>query len=90
MYNVSDCFFSFKQEEPKVHILVNNAGVMEPPAGVTSDGFETQLGVNHLGHFLLTNLLLDTLKVGAATKYSQLLKKLSKRFQGHLAKNLHR
>lgn len=73
MYNVSDCFFSFKQEEPKVHILVNNAGVMEPPAGVTSDGFETQLGVNHLGHFLLTNLLLDTLKVGAATKYSQLV-----------------
>ncbi|XP_073950119.1 retinol dehydrogenase 13-like [Choristoneura fumiferana] len=59
---------TFKQEEPKVHILVNNAGVMEPPAGVTSDGFETQLGVNHLGHFLLTNLLLDTLKATAPSR----------------------
>ncbi|XP_034833999.1 retinol dehydrogenase 13-like [Maniola hyperantus] len=52
----------FKSEEPYVHILVNNAGVMEPPQGVTKEGFETQLGTNHFGHFLLTELLLDTLK----------------------------
>lgn len=58
-----DIFYRFKSEEPHLHVLVNNAGVMEPPASVTKDGFETQLGVNHLGHFLLTNLLLDTLKV---------------------------
>ncbi|CAK1583947.1 unnamed protein product [Parnassius mnemosyne] len=58
----------FKSEEPKLDILVNNAGVMETPAGVTKDGFETQLGVNHMGHFLLTNLLLDTLKKSAPSR----------------------
>ncbi|KOB52069.1 Short-chain dehydrogenase, partial [Operophtera brumata] len=52
----------YKSEEPRCNILVNNAGVMEPPQGVTRDGFEVQLGVNHLSHFLLTNLMLDTLK----------------------------
>ncbi|CAG5004405.1 unnamed protein product [Parnassius apollo] len=58
----------FKSEEPRLDILVNNAGVMETPVGVTKDGFETQLGVNHMGHFLLTNLLLDTLKESAPSR----------------------
>ncbi|KAM3959337.1 retinol dehydrogenase 13 isoform 1-T1 [Aphomia sociella] len=58
----------FKSEEPHLHVLVNNAAVMETPKGVTKDGFETQLGVNHMGHFLLTNLLLDTIKASAPSR----------------------
>lgn len=42
-------------------LLINNAGVMVPPAGKTTQGYELQFGVNHLGHFALTGLLLDLL-----------------------------
>ncbi|XP_037646324.1 dehydrogenase/reductase SDR family member on chromosome X-like isoform X2 [Sebastes umbrosus] len=53
---------SFKERDLPLNILVNNAGVMLVPEGRTEDGFEQHFGVNYLGHFLLTWLLLDTLK----------------------------
>ncbi len=46
---------------PAVHVLMNNAGVMFTPPGRTADGFETQFGTNHLGHFELTRLLFPAL-----------------------------
>ena len=49
--------------EPELHVLINNAGLgCQPQKTKTEDGFEMTMGVNHLGHFLLTNLLLDLLK----------------------------
>uniref|UniRef100_A0A3Q3JWF4 Dehydrogenase/reductase (SDR family) X-linked n=1 Tax=Monopterus albus TaxID=43700 RepID=A0A3Q3JWF4_MONAL len=53
---------SFKERDLPLNILVNNAGVMLVPEGRTEDGFEQHLGVNYLGHCLLTWLLLDRLK----------------------------
>ena len=45
----------------EVEVLINNAGIMAAPFALTADGFESQIGTNHLGHFALTNLLLPKL-----------------------------
>jgi NAD(P)-dependent dehydrogenase (short-subunit alcohol dehydrogenase family) len=47
----------------KIDVLINSAGMMATPYGLTADGFETQFGINHLGHFLFTNLLVKQGKI---------------------------
>jgi NAD(P)-dependent dehydrogenase (short-subunit alcohol dehydrogenase family) len=59
--SVRDFAKAFADRHPRLDVLVNNAGVMAIPRRTTADGFEMQLGTNHLGHFALTGLLLDRL-----------------------------
>ena len=53
---------------PRLNLLINNAGTMATPFGHTADGFETQFGTNHLGHFLLTTLLMPALLAAAPAR----------------------
>jgi NAD(P)-dependent dehydrogenase (short-subunit alcohol dehydrogenase family) len=57
-----------KATHPKVDLLFNNAGVMAVKEGTTADGFETQFGTNHLGHFALTMHLLPALLAAPAAR----------------------
>ncbi|XP_004550533.3 retinol dehydrogenase 14b [Maylandia zebra] len=70
------------QEESQVDVLINNAGIYQCPYTKTDEGFEMQLGVNHLGHFLLTHLLLDLLKASAPSRIVVVSSKLYK--YGHI------
>ncbi|XP_060537313.1 retinol dehydrogenase 11-like isoform X1 [Cylas formicarius] len=56
--SVRSCAEKILAREKRIDLLINNAGVMTCPYGKTEDGFEIQFGTNHLGHFLLTLLLL--------------------------------
>lgn len=60
--SISDFANEFKNNYGTLDILINNAGVVSPKRAVTEDGFELHMGVNHLGHFLLTHLLLEKLE----------------------------
>lgn len=50
---------AFRENYKKLDVLLNNAGIMMTPYFTTKDGFEAQIGTNHLGHFALTGLLMD-------------------------------
>jgi NAD(P)-dependent dehydrogenase (short-subunit alcohol dehydrogenase family) len=53
---------AFARARARLDLLINNAGVMVPPESTTQQGFELQFGVNHLGHFALTGLLLPLVR----------------------------
>lgn len=57
-----------KASHPRIDVLVNNAGAIMPKRVLSEDGIELTFALNHLGYFLLTNLLLDTLKASAPSR----------------------
>lgn len=67
---VRQCAVEFQAKGIPLHVLINNAGGSNPgkQASFTADGFEMTFGTNHLGHFLLTNLLLEDLKHSAPAR----------------------
>ncbi|GKT94823.1 retinol dehydrogenase [Colletotrichum tofieldiae] len=56
----------FTESSTRLDLLINNAGIMSTPEGLTKEGYEIQFGTNHMGHALFTQLLLPTLKKTAA------------------------
>ncbi|MEV1006016.1 oxidoreductase [Streptomyces sp. NPDC049881] len=74
--------FATQWRGERLDLLVNNAGLMAVPRGTTEDGFETQFGVNHLGHFALTGLLLPSLLAAPAPRV------VSVSSMAHLAANV--
>jgi NAD(P)-dependent dehydrogenase (short-subunit alcohol dehydrogenase family) len=66
--SVHECAATIRQQHERLDLLILNAGVMAPPRRLTKDGFESQIGTNHLGHFALTGLLLDQLLAAPAAR----------------------
>ncbi|MGD8426666.1 MAG: oxidoreductase [Balneolaceae bacterium] len=73
----------FKERFEKLDLLINNAGVMVPPYSTTEDGFELQFGVNYLGHFTLTALLIDHMPDNSDSRVVSLSSNAHKRGQLH-------
>jgi retinol dehydrogenase 12 len=71
------------RESPRLDILMLNAGIMAVPAGLTKDGFEIQFGTNHMGHALLTKLLLPTLDATAKSSPNADVRIVSLTSYGH-------
>ncbi|AQT83028.1 oxidoreductase [Mycolicibacterium litorale] len=69
----------FADQVDSVDVLINNAGIMAVPYALTKDGFESQIGTNHLGHFALTNLLLPKItdRVVTVASFMHLLGRIS-------------
>jgi NAD(P)-dependent dehydrogenase (short-subunit alcohol dehydrogenase family) len=69
----------FKQKHEHLHILINNAALWPTKRILTSESLETQFAINHLSHFLLTNLLLDVIKSSAPARIINVSSGLHKR-----------
>jgi retinol dehydrogenase 12 len=76
--SVQRCAAAFLKRDVPLHLLINNAG-LAGAKGLTASGFELAFGTNHLGHFLLTQLLLDRIKASTSSKAPARIVTLSSR-----------
>lgn len=76
---------TFSAESDRLDILMLNAGIMAAPPGMTKDGYEIQFGTNHMGHALLTKLLLPTLEKTAKSDGSADVRIVSLSSHGHMS-----
>jgi len=76
--SIEKCAQQFLETSKPLHLLINNAG-LAGKRGFTKSGFEMAFGVNHMGHFLLTHLLLDRLKTSAPSRIVTVASKAHKR-----------
>ena len=77
--SVRDLATTFLERYDRLDVLINNAGTFPAKLRLTEDGFETQFGVNHLAHFLLTTLLLECLTASAPARVVTVTSKLHKK-----------
>jgi NAD(P)-dependent dehydrogenase (short-subunit alcohol dehydrogenase family) len=77
--SVRDFVAEYLATSRPLHILVNNAGVMATPLIRTADGFESQFGINHLGHFALTTGLFPALRAAGAARVVSLSSRAHRR-----------
>ncbi|KAF8838824.1 NAD(P)-binding protein [Paxillus ammoniavirescens] len=83
--SIKDSAQDFLRQESQLHILFNNAGVMNPPAEmITDDGYDLQFGTNVLGHFYFTKLLLPTLISTAKSSPEGTVRVVNTASNGHL------
>ncbi|OTF74443.1 retinol dehydrogenase 11-like protein [Euroglyphus maynei] len=68
LQSVRKCAQEINDKVDQIDYLINNAGIMMCPESKTIDGFESQFATNHLGHFLLTNLLLDKIRRSSSAR----------------------
>ena len=71
--SIKKAALEFLAQTSSLDVLVLNAGIMAVPNAVTKDGYEIQMGTNHIGHALLTKLLLPTLEENAKTKDTRII-----------------
>jgi NAD(P)-dependent dehydrogenase (short-subunit alcohol dehydrogenase family) len=87
LQSVRDAAKDFLSRSQTLNVLLNNAGVMACPEEKTADGFEMQFGVNHVAHFLLFQLLKDTLLASSTAELKSRVVSLSS--SGHRASGIH-